>query len=63
LREYTRSSKFYKYAFIKKQISAKNRGEREAYSERYLYDSLFRFFDYIVFTNEAHVDPTTQRQG
>jgi hypothetical protein len=58
LREHTRGGKFYKCAFIKKQISAKNRGEREAYGERHLYDPLFGFFDYIVFTDKAHVDPT-----
>jgi transposase len=58
LREYIRGGKFYKCAFIKKQISAKNRGERETYGERHLYDPLFGFFDHIVFIDEAHVDPT-----
>jgi hypothetical protein len=63
LREHTKGSRIYKCAFIKKQISAKNKKEREVYSEKHLYDPLFRFFDHIVFTDEAHVDPIAQRQG
>jgi hypothetical protein len=63
LREYTRNGRFYKCAFIQKQILTKNKKGREEYGDKHLYDPLFRFFDYIVFTDEAHVDPTTQRQG
>jgi hypothetical protein len=28
-----------------------------------LYDPLFGFFDHIVYTDEAHIDPTSQAQG
>ena len=28
-----------------------------------MYDPLFGFFDHIVYTDEAHIDPTSQAQG
>jgi hypothetical protein len=47
-------------AFIKKVISDKNREERMTYGDIHLYALLFGYFDYIVYTDEAHVDSTSQ---
>ena len=44
-------------------ISNKNKEEREKYGNDYKFKPLLDFFDHIVFTNEAHVDPTSQAQG
>ena len=53
----------YKCAFVKKTISDKNATERTTYGSQHLYDPIFSFWDHIVFTDEAHIDPTSQAQG
>jgi hypothetical protein len=63
LKRHTKGGGRYLCAFIKKVISKKNRVERSIYGETHLYDPLFGFFDHIVYTDEAHVDPTSQSQG
>jgi hypothetical protein len=63
LKEYTKGGGRYKCAFIKKVISKKNRQERGTYGNDHVYDPLFGFFDHIVYTDEAHIDPTSQAQG
>ena len=50
-------------AFVKKVISAQNHIAREKYGDTYLYDPLFGFFDHIVYTDEAYIDPISQVQG
>ncbi len=63
LNEHTKGGGRYKCAFIKKVISKKNRQERGTYGNNNVYNPLFGFFDHIVYTDEAHVDPTSQAQG
>ena len=63
LKEHTKGGGRYLCAFIKKEISKKNRGERAIYGNDHIYDSIFGHFDHIVYTDEAHVDPTSQAQG
>jgi hypothetical protein len=60
LKRYTKGGDRYKYAFVKKTISFKNRQNRGAYDNNYVYDSLFGFFDHIVYTNKTHVNLTSQ---
>lgn len=52
----------YKCAFIKKEISRKNRFDRTTYGETNVYKSIFEFWDHIIYTDEAHVDSTSQAQ-
>ncbi|KAL8653324.1 MAG: hypothetical protein Q9210_002165 [Variospora velana] len=59
MKEHTKKGGRYKCGFVKKVISAKNRGERGTYGLEHVYHSLFGFFDHIVYTDEAHVDPTS----
>lgn len=59
LKEHTKKVGRYKCGFVKKVISAKNRGERGSYGLDHVYSPLFGFFDHIVYTDEAHVDPTS----
>lgn len=63
LKEHTKGGGRSLCAFIKKVISAKNEVERTKYGNDHLYDSLFGFFDHVVYTDEAHIDPTSQTQG
>ena len=63
IKQYTNGGRQYLYAFIKKQISAKNKGTRAQYGQDHLYDPLYGFWDHIVFTDESHIDPTSQAQG
>jgi transposase len=63
LKEHTKEGGRYLCAFIKKEISEKNHKERAQYGDCHIYDPLFGFFDHIVYTDEAHVDPTSQAQG
>lgn len=57
LKEHTNQGQIYKCAFIQKEISAKNTQEREEYGSIHEDKPLIGFWDYIVFTDEAHVDP------
>jgi hypothetical protein len=60
LKEHTKGGGQYFCAFIKKKISVKNRGERGTYEDEHVYNPIFGYFDYIVFTDKAHVNPTSQ---
>ena len=63
IKELTYGGGRYKCAFVKKTISDKNATERTTYGSQHLYDPIFGFWDHIVFTDEAHIDPTSQAQG
>jgi hypothetical protein len=63
IKEHTKGGGRYLIAFVKKIISQKNRAGRTQYGEDHIYDALFGFYDHIVYTDEAHVDPTSQSQG
>ena len=59
MKELTKEGGRYICAFIKKVILDKNWEERTTYGDTYLYAPLFGFFDYIVYMDEAYVDPTS----
>lgn len=60
MKEYTYGGGRYICAFIEKVISAKNHTDRLKYGNDHLFKSLFGFFDHIVYTDEAHFDPSSQ---
>ena len=60
MKRHTRGGGRYLMAFIKKVISSANRAQRVEYGEEHLYKPLFGFWDHIIFTDEAHVDPTSE---
>ena len=60
LKRYTKGGGQYLCAFIKKTISTKNLQEQTIYGDTNVYRPLFGFFDYIVYTDKAHIDPTSQ---
>lgn len=53
----------YKAAFVKKIISAKNNDGRTVYGNAHKDKPINGFFDHIVFTDEMHVDPTSQAKS
>jgi hypothetical protein len=63
LKEHTNGGQRYKCACIKKVISQKNREERSNYGDTHVFDSTFGFWDHIILTDEAHIDPTSQAVG
>ncbi|PQE17584.1 hypothetical protein CJF32_00010590 [Rutstroemia sp. NJR-2017a WRK4] len=62
LKEHTKKGGRYICAFIKKVITPKNHEDRTVYGNEHLYDEVFGFWDHVVFTDEAHIDPTAQSQ-
>ena len=62
IKEHTKGGGWYLCAYIEKVISDNNHAERAAYGDKHIYKPLFGFFDHIVFTDEAHIDPTSQAQ-
>jgi hypothetical protein len=59
LKEHTKKGQRYKCAFVKKVVSGKNEREGEAYDPKDTDKPLIGFWDHIFFTDEAHVDPTS----
>jgi hypothetical protein len=58
LKEHTKGGGHYIIAYINKVISTKNKAQRERYGTNHVWAPLFGFFDHIIYTNEAHIDPT-----
>ena len=63
MKRLTKKGRRYICAFVKKEISVKNKAEQETYSSTHIHDPLFSFFNHIVYTDKAHIDPTSQSQG
>lgn len=63
LKERTNGGQRYKCAFVKKEISKKNRESRTAYGYQHCYKPIEDFYSYVVFTDEAHIDPASQAVG
>jgi hypothetical protein len=63
LKEHTKGGAWYLCAFVEKIISVKNKADRGKYGHDHVFKPLLGFFDHIVYTDEAHVDPTSQAQG
>lgn len=49
--------------YVNKVISDKNYVERAQYGSDHIWKPLFGFFDHIVYTDEMHVDPTSQARN
>lgn len=51
------------YPYVKKRISHANLAKRITYSQAHLNKTIQRFWQYKIFTDEAHVDPSEMRAG
>jgi transposase len=63
LNEYTNEGQIYKMAYIKKDISHKNEKERTDYGNDHQDKTIDDFWQYIIFLDEAHYDPSSTIQG
>jgi hypothetical protein len=53
----------YKCAFVKKVVLGKNLDERAKYGAEHIDKSIEAFWEQIVFTDKAHIDPSSLTQG
>jgi len=60
IKEFTPRGSRYVMAYVGKVFSEKNRDMRIQYAKDHIYKPLFGFFDHIIYTDEAHIDPTSQ---
>ena len=60
IKEFTHRSRRYVMTYVGKVFSEKNRRARTQYGNDHIYKPLFSFFDHIVYTDKAHVNPTSQ---
>ena len=63
LKACTNKDQRYKQAYIQKVLSKANRKERLEYGQKHKDKSIDDFWQYIFFTDEAHIDPSSMRQG
>jgi hypothetical protein len=63
LKKCTNGGQRYKQAYVQKEISLKNRGERVHYGAAHQNKTIEDFWQYIFFSDEAHLDPSSQSQG
>jgi transposase len=63
LKQDTNQGQRYKQAYIRKTISKKNREERVKYRYQYQDKSIEDFWQFVLFSDEAHIDPTSTIQG
>lgn len=63
LKKHTNGGQRYKQAYIQKQISPKNKQQRVQYGKEHQDKMIDDFWQYVIFTDEAHIDPSSQAQG
>jgi hypothetical protein len=61
--KYTNGGQKYKMAFVKKKVSKKNTSNRTIYGKKHYWETVDSLWQYIVFTDEAHIDPSSFRVG
>jgi hypothetical protein len=63
LKKCTNGGQRYKQAYVQKEISQKNRRERVKYGQEHKDKSVEDYWQWIFFTDEAHIDPSSMGQG
>lgn len=63
LKQETKGTQRFKQAYIRKEISKANLRIRTEYSQLHTSKSIKDFWQYIFFTDEAHIDPSSYAQG
>ena len=59
----TNGAQMYKMAYTKKKLSSVNKRKRIAYAKEHENKTIGNFWRYVLFTDEAHVDPSSECQG
>jgi hypothetical protein len=60
LKRHIKGGRRFKQAYIGKEISPTNRAARVKYGEKYQHETIDSFWQYVYFTDEAHIDPSSQ---
>ena len=60
LKEHTNGGQRFKQAYIQKVISQKNHGLRTKYSKEHASKTVHNFWQFVFFTDEAYIDPSSQ---
>jgi hypothetical protein len=63
LKQTTNRGQRYKQAYIQKEISPKNRALRTKYGQDHQDKTITNFWQFVYFTDEAHIDPSSITQG
>ena len=63
LRQTTNNARRYKQAYIQKDISKKIRILRVEYGQKHQDKTVNNFWQFILFSDEAHIDPSSTAQG
>jgi predicted metallo-beta-lactamase superfamily hydrolase len=63
LKRYIYQGQRYKQAYVSKSLSLSNCQERINYSQEHQDKTIENFWQYIVFTNKAYINPTSTLQG
>jgi hypothetical protein len=63
LKQATKRGRRFKQAYVKKKISATNKDLRVKYGYKHQGKSVDDFWQFIYFTDEAHIDPSSTAQG
>jgi hypothetical protein len=63
LKQATKGGQRYKQAYVKKEISKKNRILRANYGRKYEHETIHSFWQFLYFTDESHIDPSSMKQG
>lgn len=63
LKKNTEDGRMYKQAYIQKKMSPKNLEERIQYGKAHKNKGVEDFWQFVVFTDEAHYDPSSKVQG
>jgi hypothetical protein len=63
LQRYTNQARRYKCAYIQKKISLANRQKRYKYGQDHQGKTIDNFWQYVFFSDEAHIDPSSSIQG
>ena len=63
LQKHTKGGQRYKMAYVQKKISWKNKRERIHYNAAHLQHTIYNFWQFVFFTDKAHLDPSSQSVG
>ena len=63
LKQATKGGQKFKMAYVKKKISAINKDLQVKYGREHQDKSIEDFWQFIYFTDEAHIDPSSTAHG
>ena len=63
LKQETKNAQRFKQAYVKKEISKVNKNKRVDYGWEHKDKTIENWWQYLYFTDEAHIDPSSLRQG